>query len=225
MPTILFVDDDEFSGILVSEVLSGRGYLVIWRDNLIDGREVLENFPIDLVICDINFGDGTRGFDFVRHIRLSPAISELPVAMISARRSAHDVELAMRAGTDEYLIKPIDTEVLVSKVEVLLSRSRTWRERSRELSPEESASIELLGISENGVRIKLPFAVDDGVKVQIRSAIFEKIGIANPWIHILPTSGGSEAEALFIGMTSSDAQKIRAWMTCQSTVNQAIRRA
>jgi DNA-binding response OmpR family regulator len=63
------------------------------------------------------------GIEALQKIRRSPFAYDTPVLMLTARRSEMDVFIAMRAGANEYLKKPFDTDQLVAIVEDMLEKS------------------------------------------------------------------------------------------------------
>jgi DNA-binding response OmpR family regulator len=70
---------------------------------------------------------GIGGVEAVRQIRASATAHSVPILMLSARGNEADVEIALRAGADEYLKKPFDPDQLLSYVDRLLEgRSRFY---------------------------------------------------------------------------------------------------
>ena len=78
----------------------------------------LKEHTVDLILLDINLGDGT-GFDVCKRLR---AETQLPVLFISARQSDDDVLVALSIGGDDYIKKPCSLSVLLAKVKVNLKR-------------------------------------------------------------------------------------------------------
>ena len=78
----------------------------------------LRNHSADLILLDINLGDGT-GFDVCKKLREE---MQLPILFISARQSDDDVLVALSIGGDDYIKKPYSLSVLLAKVKVNLKR-------------------------------------------------------------------------------------------------------
>jgi DNA-binding response OmpR family regulator len=74
-----------------------------------------------LVILDCNMPE-LSGVNVVRELRKSMDFAELPVLMLTGRRSEADEELARFAGANDYLRKPFDPDQLVFRVERLLEK-------------------------------------------------------------------------------------------------------
>ena len=77
-----------------------------------------EENSADLILLDINLGDGT-GFEVCKRLRED---MQLPILFISARQSDDDVLIALSIGGDDYIKKPYSLSVLLAKVKVILKR-------------------------------------------------------------------------------------------------------
>ena len=122
MALILLADDDPLMGDLVRALLGARGHVVGVVTNGRDALRAIELKRPSLVILDCSMPE-LPGVETLRRIRLSPVVHRTPVLMLTARRSDTDVEIAMRAGANEYLKKPFDPDELVAVAEHLLARS------------------------------------------------------------------------------------------------------
>jgi two-component system response regulator RegX3 len=83
-----------------------------------------EGNTTDLVLLDINLGDGT-GFEVCKKLRED---MHLPILFISARQSDDDVLIALSIGGDDYIKKPYSLSILLAKVKVNLKRIRQIEE-------------------------------------------------------------------------------------------------
>jgi DNA-binding response OmpR family regulator len=124
MALILLADDDELVGEAVRDALSARGHVVGIVENGVDAVRVVEMKRPALVILDCAMPE-MNGIEALRHIRLSPSAHRTPVLMLTGRRSDMDVEIANRAGANDYLKKPFDADQLVARVENLLAKATT----------------------------------------------------------------------------------------------------
>ncbi len=77
-----------------------------------------EENSADLILLDINLGDGT-GFEVCKRLRED---MQLPILFISARQGDDDVLIALSIGGDDYIKKPYSLSVLLAKVKVILKR-------------------------------------------------------------------------------------------------------
>lgn len=120
--SIAVVDDDPEMLELMSLVLGKAGYKVQGYPTpgrFFDG--VLRSKPA-LCIVDVHL-PGMDGREIIRVLRANPETTRVPVIAVSAAaKSSGDVVRGMDNGADEYLLKPLDLELLVARVENLLGR-------------------------------------------------------------------------------------------------------
>lgn len=121
MADILVVDDTESVRTTISILLEEEGHSVRFAE---DGEAALSEYDRarpDLLLLDIMMPK-KNGYQVLRRIRRSdPA---LPVIFLSAKGSSSDIALGLDLGSDDYLPKPFDGEVLVSRVNAVLRRAR-----------------------------------------------------------------------------------------------------
>lgn len=126
---ILVVEDDRELRDLFCTVLSDYGYHAIAATDGMHALDILETNYIDLIISDVMM-PGMDGFELTKAIR--DANYTIPILIITARESVSDKKQGFRAGTDDYMVKPIDVNEMIWRVEALLRRSqivsqrRTW---------------------------------------------------------------------------------------------------
>jgi DNA-binding response OmpR family regulator len=123
MALILLADDDSLVGEVVRGALSERGHVVGIVENGADAVRVVQLKNPALVILDCSMPE-MNGIEALIRIRRCEARYRTPILMLTGRRSDADVEIAMRAGADQYLKKPFDADQLVAIVENMLARSR-----------------------------------------------------------------------------------------------------
>lgn len=131
---ILVVEDDKELRDLFCTVLSDHGYAAIGATDGLDAFDVLESHYIDLVISDVMM-PRMDGFELVRTLRQSQYT--MPVLIITAKESAADKREGFRAGTDDYMVKPIDVNEMLWRVEALLRRSQVVNQRRTKLGGTE----------------------------------------------------------------------------------------
>ncbi len=115
MASILVVEDDPWSQIIVRELLEMRGHSVLEAAGVDDARAQLTRAP-DVVLLDIQIPGG-GGETLLREIRASEAMRALPVIALTASAMTGDRERFLKAGFTAYLSKPIDVRSFGETVE------------------------------------------------------------------------------------------------------------
>ncbi len=125
MANILIADDDLIVLKVVRNILVKAGHTVMQANNGLQALELLELQDVDLIVSDANMPGGVSGFNLVATIRQDAKFKNIPFIFLTARRDKSDVLKAMHFGANDYVVKPVKPEVLVSKVEAILSAKKT----------------------------------------------------------------------------------------------------
>ena len=116
---ILIVDDDEHFGDHIAEILKTEG---METSTLREPEHILETMDFvkpDILLLDVNMPK-ISGFDVCRMLRSSTLWKNLPILFLTAESDANSRLECFRAGGDDYIEKPIDTEGLWDAVSSLL---------------------------------------------------------------------------------------------------------
>ena len=127
MTHILVVEDDREICQLYSRVLTKNGYQVTGAANGQEALDAIDKAYFDLIISDIMM-PVMNGYELVKALRDSGY--HTPVMMITAKDAFDDKRLGFLSGTDDYMVKPIDVNEMILRVEALLRRSRIINDRS-----------------------------------------------------------------------------------------------
>ena len=128
MVNILVVEDDKKLCQLYCTVLSKHGFNTLTACDGIEAFNVFENKHIDLVISDIMMPN-MDGYEFTKALR--DINSEIPLLMITAKDDFSSKQKGFLIGTDDYMVKPIDVNEMVLRVEALLRRSKIVHDRKQ----------------------------------------------------------------------------------------------
>src|SRR3954452_22095443 len=115
---VLLVEDDEGVASALAELLGQSGASVI---RTIRGADALHRVKgCDLVLLDLGLPD-MDGLEVLRTLRRASAV---PVIIMTARDSDGAMVLGLRAGADDYLVKPVRKAVLLARIEAVMRRVR-----------------------------------------------------------------------------------------------------
>ncbi len=126
MFNILVAEDNADMRELFCTVLADAGYNSI---PAADGQEalmIMDKEYIDLIVADILMPN-LDGYELTRSLR--DAGYTLPILMVTARDQFHHMQEGFRAGTDDYMVKPINLKELILRVEALLRRAKISSEK------------------------------------------------------------------------------------------------
>ncbi len=118
---ILAVDDSATMRRIVKNQLKQVGYEDV--DEATNGREalgMLNRTKYDLVITDWNMPE-MSGLDLVTEVRKADGTKALPVLMVTTMSAKEDIVTAIKAGVNNYIVKPFDAPTLQAKIAQLLS--------------------------------------------------------------------------------------------------------
>ncbi len=123
---ILIAEDDKELLQLFRHVLIKNGYSVTGVKNGAEALDELEGGYYDLIISDIMMPE-VDGYELVRSLRA--AGNNTPVMMITAKDAFDDMRLGFVAGSDDYMVKPVNVNEMVLRVSALLRRAQMANER------------------------------------------------------------------------------------------------
>lgn len=123
---ILVVEDDTELNQLFCRTLVRNGYVAIGAPDAVHALNQLETETVDLIISDVMM-PGMDGFEFVRQLR--DAKMTLPIMMITAKSDIKDKQSGFLSGADDYMVKPVDLQEMLLRVQALLRRAKSVSER------------------------------------------------------------------------------------------------
>lgn len=126
MFTILVAEDDSDMRELFCTVLTDSGYRCIPAEDGQAALDAMEKEYVDLIVMDIMMPH-VDGYTLTKTLR--EAKCDLPILMVTAKDQFEDLQRGFRAGSDDYMVKPINVRELVLRVEALLRRARISAEK------------------------------------------------------------------------------------------------
>jgi CheY-like chemotaxis protein/AraC-like DNA-binding protein len=119
---VLLVDDDPQMLEYLGQIFSEK-YTVYQVQNGEEGIKLAAQYLPDIIISDVKM-PGISGIDFCKTVKEDPALSHIPVILLTAESSLEKKLEGVEGGADDYITKPFEKDLLVAKVVTLLkSRS------------------------------------------------------------------------------------------------------
>ena len=122
----LIVEDDKHLNSMYSTFLSGQGYKTLCAYDADEALRQFEDNHIDIVLCDIMISsiDGIMVVEAIRELD-----EEVPVIMLTVLDDFRSKQRAFSAGSDDYMVKPVDLNELALRMAALLRRSHSVSKR------------------------------------------------------------------------------------------------
>jgi len=113
--TILVVDDDPTILMIAEMILKKASYNVICAKSGLEGLANLSQNSVDLLLLDVlmPFMDG---LETLKQIREDPKLKTMPVILLTGESDLETVKKAKDLGATDYILKPINQDLLLSKL-------------------------------------------------------------------------------------------------------------
>jgi two-component system cell cycle response regulator len=116
---ILVVDDDPVVIRLMERVLITNGFEVVVADEAPRGLEIAMKGGPHLIILDVMMPI-INGYNICRLLKSEEGHKHIPIVLLTSRATEEDRRIGEEVGADAYIVKPFDTEDLLTKVKELL---------------------------------------------------------------------------------------------------------
>jgi type IV pilus assembly protein PilB len=120
---VLVAEDDAITRMLVKLLLERDGYTVLEAANGRQAVEIAAREHPALVVMDLNMPE-MNGYDAIAHLRRVPALSAMPVMVLTSEEGPGVETTVLQLGADDYVLKPFDPGVLSSRVKAAFRRLR-----------------------------------------------------------------------------------------------------
>lgn len=125
---ILVVEDDDRVARGLVTALRSASFEV---QRVATAERALSSPPADVVLLDLGLPDAD-GIDLLRRLRARP---QTAIIAVTARGEERDRVLGLRAGADDYVVKPFGVAELLARIEAVLRRTRSARAEPTEEAP------------------------------------------------------------------------------------------
>ena len=149
---ILIVEDDKNTLRLMKAVLTRSGYKTFQAENGLDAFEIIDKQHIDLIVLDVMM-PVMDGYEFTEHLR--SVKNNTPILMVTAKQLPEEKCKGFIAGTDDYMVKPVNEEEMLLRIKALLRRSQIANEHKLNIGS-VSLDYDSLTILKNGITQTLP---------------------------------------------------------------------
>ncbi len=115
--------DDEKSILMILNYVFGKKYDVIQKTNGLEAMQWIQdgNFP-DVIVAYFNMPE-MNGFEFIQQIRSSGLYKNIPLIMLSGNENTADKIKCLKAGADDYMVKPFNPEELEARINNIFRRT------------------------------------------------------------------------------------------------------
>lgn len=117
---LLLADDSITIQKVVELVLAEEGFDIRAANNGEEALAAMAQFRPDVVLADIDM-PRMNGYQLCERIKASPATKDIPVILLAGAFEPLDEELAKNVGADDYLIKPFESQELISKINAVIA--------------------------------------------------------------------------------------------------------
>jgi twitching motility two-component system response regulator PilG len=124
---ILIIEDEESLLKLETILLTVKGYEVSGALTGSDGLKKISGEQFDLILLDIMLPD-LDGFEVCRRVKQDPRTSNIPVVILTAKKSPDDQDRGKVCGASAYLTKPFKSAMIIEVIEKLLHDSTAMAE-------------------------------------------------------------------------------------------------
>ena len=128
MLKILIAEDDRELRHLFSHVLNRHGYTVVGVSNGQEALDAMDTDFYDMIISDIMM-PVMDGYELVRQLR--DVGNTTPILMITAKDAFDDMRMGFQSGVDDYMVKPVNVNEMVLRVQALLRRAQMINDRKQ----------------------------------------------------------------------------------------------
>ena len=116
---ILVIDDSKTDYLYVKNILERGGYTVSYASSGQEGVEYAKEHKPSCILMDVVMPE-MNGFQTTRAISRQVETADIPILMLSSKSQKTDKVWAERQGATDYLVKPADPELLLSKLKKIL---------------------------------------------------------------------------------------------------------
>lgn len=123
---ILVADDDHLVLEMVTDLLTAHGFTVLTAADGEEALAVIKREHPDLVLLDIMMPK-LCGYEVARACKSDPVLQSIPIIIITAKGEIFDQTSARKCGAEGYMLKPLNSSLLIAQIRSLLTHSAASR--------------------------------------------------------------------------------------------------
>lgn len=123
MPSVLLVNDVLDECAVYTRTLRAAGHRVITAEDSAAAYRIATERSIDIVVTDVRLTGSCSGLELTRRLRSDERTSAVGIVVLTSVSRSHDAHVALMAGADRVLEKPVESSLLTCEIRRLLSRS------------------------------------------------------------------------------------------------------
>ena len=122
-PMVLMVEDEEDTASLLKFLLERASYRVVHAKDGRSAQELVDTMEKpDIILLDVML-PFLSGLQVLTYIRSKAAWEKVPIVMLTADGSEHDIKRALESGANDYMLKPFNPRELTSRLKRFLGPS------------------------------------------------------------------------------------------------------
>lgn len=216
---VLIVDDDDDIRKLLEKILSTAGFSVMLAASPEEGRKILLENPPHVIVSDLHM-EPEDGFSFIESIRSNKQHGHIPILVLSALNDFSSVKKAISLGVSDYVIKPLQTPMLLRKLRKALFNKDfvKWEAPSgEEVSMTGTFPASIVALGETGYSLAGPFKLGPNKDVRPEIPELEEFGFSqfpqrSSAIVKSHSSGSFLNDITFVGIGETTSSKIRQFL-------------
>ncbi len=145
---LLLADDSITIQKVVELILADEGFEIKPVSNGEEALSVISSFKPDIILADIDMPK-LNGYKLCEKIKNDPTTRNIPVILLTGAFEPIDEELAKNVKADDFIVKPFESQDLISKINAFLTVSATYDEDTGIAEAEEVGKLEETGVEED----------------------------------------------------------------------------
>ncbi len=160
-PVLILVEDNEDFRFYLKDNLSQTYRVIEAKDGLDGWKKILEQVP-DLIVSDVMMPN-MNGIDLTRKVKTDKRVSHIPIILLTARTAEEQKLEGFEAGSDEYLTKPFNFEILMSRIKHLIEQREKFQNAFPKQMEVKASELNITSLDEKFIKDAIK-CVEDNIE-------------------------------------------------------------